>query len=109
MKNTAIFVLIYGLIILCGGMIGYKQAHSLPSLIMGTSFAVLLIMSALAIFKEYILGYFSAILLTAILACFFTYRYFLTHKFMPAGMMMTLSLILLSFFLFRKLKSAVKS
>ena len=95
MKVNGIVVLVYGLFVLIGGMIGYAKAHTLPSLVMGTAFALGLLGAGFAILKEMKAGYYLACALSAILACFFAYRFALTYNFMPAGMMAILSVIVL--------------
>lgn len=95
MKKITIGTSIYALLILTGGMIGYLKANSLMSLIMGGSFAVLLLLSAISMIKNQVLGYFSAIILTSALTVFFGYRFFTSWKMMPAGMMLILSVAML--------------
>jgi len=92
---NAIIVLIYATIVLIGGIIGFAQANSLVSLIMGTVFAALLIGCGLALFKNSILGYYISFGLALILTLFFSYRYILTLKFLPSGNMAILSILVL--------------
>lgn len=89
-------VMAYGLLVLLGGMIGFATVHSTPSLIMGTIFSVGLIVSSVLMFKGKKNGEISAQLLSAVLAIFFAYRFILTGKMMPAGMMCVLSIIVLT-------------
>lgn len=101
MNFKAVITFIYAAIILAGGMMGYIKAQSLPSLIMGTTFALLLTLSAIGILKDYLLGQFIAAGLAGLLALFFSYRFFQTMSFMPAGLIVILSLIVI-FLLLRK-------
>jgi uncharacterized membrane protein (UPF0136 family) len=95
MKNNAIATFIFAIIVLAGGVMGYYKAHSLPSLIMGATFAVLLSVSAFAMLRNWVLGYVSAIGLTLVLGAFFFNRYLVTQSFMPAGLMTILSMVLI--------------
>jgi uncharacterized membrane protein (UPF0136 family) len=95
MKIRAGIVCLYGLLLLIGGMIGYLKAGSMASLIMGGAFALLTIASALAIGKNYKLGYYSALILSVILTLFFTFRFVKSENFMPSGLMAALSLIVI--------------
>lgn len=101
MNFKATITLIYAALILIGGIIGFIKAQSLPSLIMGGTFALLLALSAVGMLKNYLLGQFIAIGLAALLALFFSYRFFLTMNFMPAGLIVILSLVVI-FLLLRK-------
>ncbi len=96
MKTDTIATGLYALLLIVGGMIGYFTAHSLMSLIMGTSFALMLGFSAWGIQKGCIYSIYSAIGLTALLLAFFMYRYVVTLKFFPGGIMAILSLSLLA-------------
>lgn len=95
MKLKAVVTLIYSLLVIVGGLMGYVKANSLPSLIMGSVFGLLLLLCAIAIFRESVLGHFSAIGISIILLSFFTYRFFQTYSLMPAGLMIMVSVMLL--------------
>ncbi len=94
MNYPAIATSIYAAFVLIGGMIGFATAHSLPSLIMGISFAVLLGICAWGMFKGCKLSRIGALILALLLMGFFGYRFFIAYKFFPAGMMAILSLAL---------------
>lgn len=104
MKNHAYALFIYGLLILGGGITGYAKAQSLPSLMMGILFGVLLLMSGYAMLKNKILGYFCALGFTGFLILFFSYRFYGTQKFMPAGLMTILSIAMMILLLSLKRK-----
>ena len=106
MKNSAWIVLIYALIVFLGGMIGFNQAHSMPSLIAGTVSATLLLICALGMFKRSVLAYTLAMAIILALMLFFGYRFTATGKFMPSGMMMILSASSLLYILMRRKKKA---
>lgn len=95
MKTKAILTFLYALLVLIGGITGYAKASSLPSLLMGVAFAILLTISAVGQFKKSVLAQYSAIILTAILGLFFAWRFSQTFSFMPAGVMVIISLLVL--------------
>lgn len=94
-------VIIYALIVFVGGFIGYVKAESTPSLIMGTLFGALLAGSAIGMLRHRHIGKYAALGLTFLLIAFFTYRYMVTGKFMPAGLMSLISSTVALFLLFR--------
>jgi uncharacterized membrane protein (UPF0136 family) len=92
MHNFAQTVLwIYIVLLVVGGLIGFLKAKSNVSLIMSVSFAALLTLCALGIiFQPYV-----ADILLAALLIVFAMRLAKTKKFMPAGMMLIVTLIAL--------------
>lgn len=97
MKNAGWLVLVYGILVLVGGFIGHIKAASTASLFSGLIFGSLLIISALFLFKGKFWGYYPSIACSFLLDAFFTYRLMSTQKFMPAGMMAFVSLIVIVF------------
>lgn len=92
MQNFATTVLwIYIVLLVIGGLIGFLKAKSRVSLIMSVSFAALLALCAAKIVFQY---YVADILLAALLVVF-AIRLTKTKKFMPAGMMLILTLVAL--------------
>jgi uncharacterized membrane protein (UPF0136 family) len=87
-------VALYGLLILIGGIIGHIKAGSNASLVMGVVFGLLLLLSSGGMFskKYFKKGVYFALVLTLILDAFFTYRFLTTMKFMPAGLLVLVSL-----------------
>ena len=102
METNAYFILVYGVIVIIGGLMGYSMAGSLPSLIMGSSFGLLLLFCGWAMLRNSTFAFYSASALAAVLALFFLYRFIETGKVMPAGVMALLSLFILGFSLFSK-------
>lgn len=88
----AIIVLVYGLLILVGGIIGHWQAGSMASLLSGLIFGSLLIVASWGMFKSKPWGVWSALFLTFLLDAFFSYRLLITKKFMPSGLLSLISL-----------------
>jgi uncharacterized membrane protein (UPF0136 family) len=107
MKTQAIIVFIYGLLILVGGIMGHLKANSAPSLIAGIVFAALSIASAIVMFKGIEWGHTAALIISSFLALFFMYRFSLSYKFMPAGLMIILSLMVIGCLIFMRKKIAL--
>ncbi len=95
MKWIPIVVMIYGIILWVGGMIGYAKAHSLVSFIMGSVSAAMLVVAGITMLRPTPWGFWWAVCVTGLLAAFFAYRYYITQKLMPAGMLTILSLLVL--------------
>lgn len=92
MKITATIVAIYALILLIGGLIGYMKADSIPSLVSGLVFSVVLFLCAYAISKGKLVAQYIALGVTFVLDGFFTHRFAKTLHFIPSGLMSLLSL-----------------
>lgn len=71
---------------------GYTQAKSLLSLIIGCGFGLLLLGAALALYKKKRASVWISISLVLLLDAFFTYRFVQTMRFFPSGLFMLLSL-----------------
>jgi uncharacterized membrane protein (UPF0136 family) len=83
---------IYIVLLVVGGLIGFFKAKSKVSLIMSVTFAALLTLCAAGIiFQSYV-----ADILLATLLVVFAIRLTKTKKFMPAGMMLVLTLAALA-------------
>ncbi len=90
MHNTVLWI--YIVLLLVGGLIGFFKGKSQVSLIMSAAFAAGLILCALGlVFKDYV----ADILLAALLVVF-AMRLAKTKKFMPAGIMLIATLVVLA-------------
>ena len=88
--NTILWIYIVLLVI--GGLIGFLKAKSQVSLIMSVSFAAALSLCATGIiFQRYV-----ADILLALLLIVFAMRLAKTKKFMPAGMMLAITILALA-------------
>ena len=82
--------LIYGIVAIAGGAIGYKQAGSKVSLILGTISGLLLLIAAYLLFGASPAGPLLSAVVTLELVLVFSVRLAKTRKFMPAGLMIIL-------------------
>ena len=95
MFAAAIAALIYGILALVGGWIGYKQAGSTVSLTSGIITGLLLLIAGTGMFKGMGWGLWLGLAVTALLLVTFVVRLIKTRKLMPAGLMVTVGVITL--------------
>ena len=95
MNLSIVATLFYGILLLFGGIMGYVSAKSKPSLISGVVSGLLLFASAFLQWIEIPTGLVLAQIITVILAIVFVIRLWKTRKFMPAGLMLVLSVAML--------------
>ena len=90
-----LIVLIYAILVIAGGVLGFVKAGSRPSLIGGLVGGLGLLTAGWGISKAQVWGLPVALALTLALLVFFTVRYARTRAFMPGGLMAILSLFVL--------------
>ena len=95
MKWRGYVVLVYGMLILVGGIIGYVKAQSIASLVMGGGCAAVAMASGWGILTQHAAGRISALALSIVLLAFFGYRFMNSGNFMPAGFMALLSVLVI--------------
>jgi uncharacterized membrane protein (UPF0136 family) len=93
---AAAVTLVYGILVLLGGLFGYLKARSKPSLVMGGALGAALIAVGIAGLNQWTSAAVWAACLSAFLLAFFGMRYMRKKRFMPAGMLCALSLIALA-------------
>ena len=86
------FILIYGLVVLLGGVMGYVKAKSQVSLLAGVGSGIALIVAWFVFRQTPVVGLGLATLIAFILFVVFVIRFSRTRAFMPAGLMMVFSL-----------------
>lgn len=91
MNLPMIATLIYGILLLIGGIMGYVSARSKPSLISGVVSGLLLLVSGMLQWQQISAGLVLAQIITIVLAVVFAVRLWKTRKFMPAGLMLVVS------------------
>lgn len=91
MQDTVLWI--YIVLLLAGGLIGFFKGKSQVSLIMSAVFAALLVLCAVpGVLDTAFRKNFSNILMAALLVVF-AMRLAKTRKFMPAGMMLAVTLV----------------
>ncbi|MBJ7448875.1 MAG: TMEM14 family protein [Parachlamydiales bacterium] len=104
-RHLSIIVIVYGLLLLVGGIMGYAMAKSSLSLACGLIFGTLTVFAGSMISSKPKQAAFASLVLAAFMLIFFIYRFSLTYKMMPAGMMAFVSavcVILISLFLVQR-------
>jgi uncharacterized membrane protein (UPF0136 family) len=97
-------VLLYALIIAAGGVMGYVTAKSTISLISGLISGALLLGAFALTFRYPKLGFGFAALIALALGIFFLMRFLETGKWMPAGISVALSAVMLILMLWSLLR-----
>lgn len=88
--------LIFGLLLIAGGVMGYLKAQSIISLCLGSIFGLIQLISALFILKKRVYAVYTAFSTTLLLDLVFFVRYWKTEAFFPGAMSILTSLLLLS-------------
>lgn len=101
MKQQSVIVFCYALLVLIGGIIGHAVAGSQASLIASSVSAALLSIGAIRIWQGCSYAYYITTLLVFALTLFFGYRFFLSYKIAPGGIMMVMSACLTAYLLFK--------
>ena len=98
MRTVALYQMLFGLVTLVGGIIGYVQADSMVSLIAGGVAGIILIFIGLRLQKGWRPGLYVALVVALALIIHFG-RTYLTEggSFMPAGLMSILALLSILF------------
>lgn len=86
------FIPIYGLVVLLGGVMGYVKAKSQVSLFSGAGSGIALLVAWFIARQNPSAGLGLAALVALVLLVVFAVRLFRTRAFMPAGLMMVVSL-----------------
>jgi uncharacterized membrane protein (UPF0136 family) len=86
---------VYALLLAVGGIMGYVKAGSKPSLIAGVGSAVVALACQVIINMNRTLGLALGAVLAAILLAVFGKRFSKSRKFMPGGILMAVSLVVL--------------
>jgi len=93
LEPAKIYFLVFGVLTIAGGIMGYVKARSVASIIAGTITGILLIVAAYFLPTQREIGLVLALLTSAILAGQFIPRFLRTRRMMPAGLMSLLSVI----------------
>src|SRR5436305_15126264 len=93
MEAAKIYFIIFGLLTIAGGIIGYLKAGSVASIIAGAITGILLLIAAFLLPEHRVAGLATALIVSLFLAAYFIRKYSSTGAIMPAGMMSLLSVI----------------
>ena len=88
-----IYFIVFGLLTIIGGVMGYLKAGSMASIIAGTISGALLLLAAFLLPGNAVAGLALAGIVSIALAGRFVPAFMSTGNFMPAGMMSVLSVI----------------
>jgi uncharacterized membrane protein (UPF0136 family) len=90
---TKIYFIVFGLLTIAGGIMGYVKAGSTASLIAGSISGLLLLLAAFLLPSHVLIGLALGGIVSLLLIGYFLPAFFRTGKMMPAGMMSLLSVL----------------
>jgi uncharacterized membrane protein (UPF0136 family) len=93
MEAAKIYFIVFGVLTIAGGIVGYVKAGSVASIIAGSITGVLLLVAALLLPTHRTIGLATALLVSVLLAAQFLPKFLRTGRVMPAGMMAILSVV----------------
>ena len=91
MGPAKIYFIIFGILTIVGGIVGYVKAGSMASIIAGSISGVLLLLAAFLLPEHQAAGLILALAVSLLLAAQFIPKFFRTFTVMPAGLMSVLS------------------
>jgi uncharacterized membrane protein (UPF0136 family) len=93
MEAAKIYFIVFGLLTIAGGVVGYVKAGSTASIIAGGITGVLLLVAAFLLPEHRVAGLATALIVSLLLAAQFVPKLLRTGRVMPAGIMSVLSVI----------------
>src|SRR5438309_4899720 len=93
MEAAKIYFIVFGVLTILGGIVGYVKAGSAASIIAGSITGVLLLVAAFIMPEHRVAGLANALIVSLLLAAYFMRPYLTTGALMPAGTMSVLSVI----------------
>lgn len=94
-KLAGWILLIYGFLVILGGVLGHLKTDSGASLITGGIFGLSLVFASFGTMNNRLLSTYFSLILVIVLDAFFTYRWLLTFQFFPSGLMALITLFVL--------------
>jgi len=94
---TKIYFLVFGLLTIAGGVMGYMKAGSTASLIAGSISGLLLLVAAFLLPAQATAGLALGGIVSLLLIGYFLPKFFASGKMMPAGMMSVLACVGVAF------------
>jgi uncharacterized membrane protein (UPF0136 family) len=93
MEAAKIYFIVFGVLTVAGGVVGYVKAGSVASIIAGSITGVLLLVAAFLLPEHRAIGLATAFIISLLLAAQFAPKFIRTGRAVPAGMMSILSVI----------------
>ena len=93
MEAAKIYFIVFGILTIVGGIVGYVKAGSVVSIIAGSITGVLLLVAAFLLPEHRMVGLATALIISLLLAAQFMPKLLRTGRVMPAGIMSLLSVI----------------
>ena len=93
MEAAKIYFIVFGVLTIAGGVVGYVKADSMASIVAGSITGVLLLVAAFLLPEHRAIGLATAFIISLLLAAQFAPKFLRTGRVMPAGMMSILSVI----------------
>src|SRR5438477_8366242 len=93
MEAAKIYFVIFGILTVVGGVVGYIKADSVASIIAGSITGVLLLVAAFLLPEHRAIGLATALIVSLLLAAQFVPKFLKTGRMMPAGLMSVLAVI----------------
>ena len=93
MEAAKIYFIVFGVLTIAGGIIGYAKAGSVASIIAGLITGILLLVAAFLLPERFAAGLITALIVSIFLALYFIPKLLRTGRVMPAGIMSLLSVI----------------
>ena len=93
MEAAKIYFIVFGVLTILGGIVGYVKAGSVASIIAGSITGVLLLVAAFLLPEHRMVGLATALIVSLLLAAQFIPKLLRTGRVMPAGIMSVLSAI----------------
>ena len=93
MGAAKIYFIVFGILTIAGGVVGYVKAGSVASIVAGGITGVLLLIGAFLLPEYRVVGLATAFIVSLLLGAQFVPKFLRTGRVMPAGMMSILSVI----------------
>jgi uncharacterized membrane protein (UPF0136 family) len=93
MEAAKLYFIVFGVLTVAGGVLGYVKAGSVASIIAGSITGVLLLVAAFLLPEHRAIGLAAAFIISLLLAAQFVPKFIRTGRVMPAGMMSILTVI----------------
>jgi uncharacterized membrane protein (UPF0136 family) len=93
MEAAKIYFVVFGILTIAGGIVGYVKAGSVVSVIAGAITGVLLLIAAFLLPEHRAIGLATALVVSLLLAAQFVPKFLRTGRIMPAGVMSVLAAI----------------